>query len=124
VDYGFRESIHRKAPTSKFHYLYLISDILVILNVLLYAQPTVSTHRSAYSAGANTSGIQNEFAVPVMASNRGTLPVIQSQSTKSFWESGSSAYRPIVCGSAKRYARRWSRPGWCPNAAYPLLVSE
>jgi len=38
MDNGFRESVHDEATTSKFHYPYFISDILVVSYVLSCAE--------------------------------------------------------------------------------------
>jgi len=38
-----------------FHYLYFVSDILVVSYVLSCAEPTESDSNSAYSAGAVTA---------------------------------------------------------------------
>jgi hypothetical protein len=55
------------------HYLYFVSDILVVSCVLSGAEPAESDSNSAYSAGAVAARRQNGVAVPQRASARGVL---------------------------------------------------
>jgi len=75
-----RGEVSIKRPTSKIHYLYLVSDILVATYVLSSAEPAESDSNSAYSTGAVAARRHNGVAVPQRASAQGmlTLPCAAS----------------------------------------------
>jgi len=80
VSFSVRGEVSIKRPTSKIHYLYLVSDILVATYVLSSAEPAESDSNSAYSTGAVAARRHNGVAVPQRASAQGmlTLPCAAS----------------------------------------------